>query len=178
MENILILILILILAFTSIFCILYFCFHILYFLPHQVHVRTMFLIRVRSRVAFFHSCIFCSTSYHTKFMCERGCIYKSDHVRIVEHLTRWYLFSIFLVQCPTFLITFFTLISHKVHVRIGLNTQVRPRAVCYTPFTLLLRVHIFLTLFNSYEAHVRAGVVNTLFSIFFLPLCCRMFHIF
>ena len=59
-------------------------------------------------------------------------------------LHTWHISFSTLTFCSTLFVVslYFILVSHKVHVRTGLNNQVRPRADCCTPATLLLYSYI------------------------------------
>jgi hypothetical protein len=74
--------------------------------------------------------------FRTKFTCERGCIFRSDHVRTVAHLPRWYLFSKLLVQ-------FFYFLDYILYILIAQSS--RANGVGYfgqTTCGLLHTVHV------------------------------------
>ena len=60
-------------------------------------------------------------------------------------LHTWHISFSTLTFCSTLFVVslYFILVSHEVHVRTGLNNQVRPRADCCTPATLLLYSYFF-----------------------------------
>ena len=83
-------------------------------------------------------------------------------------LHTWHISFSTLTFCSTLFVVslYFILVSHKVHVRTGLNNQVRPRADCCTPATLLLYSYIFSSLIiiflsspGSHKVHVRTGLI-------------------
>jgi hypothetical protein len=113
--------------------------------------------------------------FRTKFTCERGWTIRSDHVRTVAHLPRYY-------YTPTFF--FFvdynflsSLGSHKVHVRTGLifssfipiARSSRANGVdilfLYTYSTKFTceRGWYLIYLYLQHEVHVRAGLIYYLF---------------
>jgi hypothetical protein len=86
-------------------------------------------------------------------------------------LHTWHISYSTLTFCSTlFVVSFYSIfVSHKVHVRTGLNNQVRPRADCCTPATFLLYSYIFSPLIiyflsspGSHKVHVRTGLIFSL----------------
>ena len=125
------------------FCISTFrCIYSYYCVSHTVHVRTWLRpdhVRTAARLEFVtYSPCHSQFLFRTKFTCERGCIFRSDHVRTVAHLQ----------LARNYILPWWVFISYEVHVRTGL------------PFHFYYTLHGWRMFHvDSYEVHVQTGLI-------------------